>query len=172
LKEDVAMNNTIKRFGELVGLLAFFVVAGFGREALANSYTMCVNMDTDFENVNFGEDYFTNATGPYAADYVKVKVTRGGVTILNTTYANSSGCVAFNDTTAGQFKLEVWSEMRVPRSDNPANTNIVRVLNSAGNQSYWNYFWTFGGTTGSKTFTLAQSNRTNLMAIGTFANAR
>jgi len=166
------MAHTTNILGKLLGLLAFLLVLGFGREALANSYTMCLQMDTDYENVNFGEDYYTSATGPYTARFIKVKVTRGGVTVLNTTYADVNGCVAFTDSTTGQFKLEVWSEMKVPRTDNTAYTNTVRILNSAGNQAYWNYFWTFGGTSGSKTFTMSQSNRTNLIAVARWAFER
>lgn len=165
-------NTCFHAVRKLLALLTFLLVVGFGREALANSYTFCVQMDTDLENVNFGEDYYLQATGPYAGRYIKVKVTRGAVVLVNTTYANGSGCVSFTDNTTGQFKLEVWSEMKVPRTDNTGNTNTVRILNSAGNQVYWNYFWTFGGTTGSKTFTLAQSNRTNLIAVARWAFER
>lgn len=85
--------------------------------------------------------------------------------IVSTSFANGSGCVAFTHATTGQFKLEIWSEMEVPRTDDTSDDNTVRILTSAGNESYWNYFWTFGGTSGTKTFTLAQTNRTNLIAV-------
>lgn len=163
------MTHTTNTLGKLFGFFAFLLVAGFGRDAMANTYKFCVQMDTDLENVNFGEDHFLQAGGPYLGRWIKVKVTRGATTIVNTTYADGVGCVAFNDTQTGQFKLEIWSEMKVPRTDNAAQTNTVRILNSAGTQSYWNYFWTFGGTTGTKTFTLSQSNRTNLIAVSTWA---
>lgn len=124
----------------MLALLAFLAVTGFGRDALANSYSFCLSMDTDYENVGFGEDYIVGAAGPYTARYIKVKVTKGAEVIVDTTYANQSGCVSFTHGTTGQFKLEVWGEMRIPRTDNAANNNTVRILNSSGNQPYWNYF--------------------------------
>lgn len=146
--------------------------AGTSQTTLANSYNFCVGVETDLENVNFGEDYFTQVFPNVLVPYIKVKVTKGAEVIVNTTYAGSGGCISFTHATTGEFRLEITSEMRIPRTDNSSDHNIVRVLNGNGDLVGWNVFHTFSGTTGTQVFTLPQSNRTNLIAIADWAYRR
>ncbi len=140
----------------------------FPTEALANTYKFCVRMDTALENVNFGEDRMLDADGPYVASYLKYRITYNGATVAPTGYLPSSGCVTFSHSSKGQFKMELWSEMRIPRSDNSSYYNTVRIKHSNGTLAWWAYYWTFGGTTGTATFTFNQTRRTNLIAMSRY----
>lgn len=87
---------------------------------------MCANLDTTLENVGLGEDYLVDADGPYAAMYLRATVSINGHLVTGPVYANSAGCVSFTHASLGPFKLKLWSEMKVPRTDNAAQTNTVR----------------------------------------------
>ncbi len=139
-------------------------------EARANSYTFCASMETAYSDSGIGEDYLVSDV--YAARYLKVRVKRGSTTVVPTTYTNTSGCVSFSDSHKGQFVVEYWGELRVPRSDNGSYTNKAYIYNSAGNLPKWTYYWTFGGTTGQKTFTFNQTRRTNLINVTRWALER
>jgi len=134
--------------------------------AKAANYTLCVGLDTSLENVNVGEDYLIDADGPYVGRYLKAAVFRNNVLIVGATYLNSAGCLTFSNANLGPFTMNVVSEMRVPRTDNAAQTNTAKIQDNTGVLAGWSFQHTFvsGGTT-SKTFYAAASWATNLTVV-------
>ncbi len=166
------MKHTTSRLLRL-GLALLFgasLLAFSARPAHAANFNWCINMDVDFTDTDIGEDYLLDAQGNPLGRYLWVRLSRlDGSKTWPLTYLDGLGCLPFSDTTNGPFKLEVRSQARVPRSDNAANTNTVRVLNAADDLAEWTFNYTFPAAGGNHSSTLPQTRRTNLLAVGIHA---
>lgn len=149
-----------------LAVTAAVIVLASPNDARAANYTMCANLDTTLENVDLGEDYLLDPDGPYIARYLRATVSISGHLIVGPVYANSAGCVSFTHGSLGPFKLKLWSEMKVPRTDNAALTNTVKVTDDTSLQASWEFNHTFisGGLT-SKTFTVPANWANNLLVV-------
>lgn len=127
---------------------------------IAKAWRVCARLNTSFENVDGGEDYILDADGPYAAMYQKVLVHRLGV-IYADTYLNEAGCVTFAAPYPDNYIVIFYSEVRVPRTDNTAQTNIGQITNSSSQLAVWGFGHTF--TTTQKMFDLPAAWATNLI---------
>lgn len=166
------MKHTTSRLLRL-GLALLFgasLLAFSARPAHAANFNWCINMAVDFTDTDIGEDYLLDAQGNPLGRYLWVRLSRlDGSKTWPLTYLDGLGCLPFSDTTNGPFKLEVRSQARVPRSDNAANTNTVRVLNAADDLAEWTFNYTFPAAGGNHSSTLPQTRRTNLLAVGIHA---
>lgn len=154
----MSMPSTLRR----LYLFAIVVLGSlaFPGLARATNYTVCARLTTTFENVGGGEDYITDADGPYTAMYQKVSISRLGVPYVNG-YLSSTGCVTFSSPYADNYLIYFYSELQVPRTDNAAQTNIARITDSSSAMAAWGYAHTFVGT--SKTFDIPAAWPTNLL---------
>lgn len=142
------------------------------RKAEAADFTWCVKMNVDLADTDIGEDYLLSAQDKLAR-FMWVRLSRNdGSKVWALTYLDALGCLAFSDTTNGPFKLELRSQARVPRTDNGANTNTLRVYNSAEELAEWTIIRGFPAAGGAATDTLPQSRRTNMLAVGTWSLMR
>jgi len=110
--------------------------------------------------VGGGEDYIIDADGPYSAMYQKVLIMRSGIVYANS-YLSDTGCITFSSAYSNNYDVHFFSEVRVPRTDNAAQTNIGKITDSSGTRASWYWNHTFTGT--SKTFDIPSAWPTNLV---------
>ena len=148
--------------GVLLGLAAL--------PAQAVQQKFCVKTRVTTVDSGIGEDYYTAPGGTtHPARYTRMRVSRAGFLITDT-YADASGCVTFDWPFTDNFKLEMWSEARVPRTDNPGHTNTLKILDSDLDQGYWVWFLT-PSSYPAYLYT-NQSNLSNLLGISSWILAR
>lgn len=151
------MSHHRRLFLYLATLIVCFAIPGLARAA---NYTVCARLTTSFENVGGGEDYITDADGPYSALYQRVIVLRAGFPYYNG-YLSDTGCATFASNFSDSYTVYFFSEVQVPRTDNGAQTNIGKITDSSGNLAQWVFGHSFVGT--SKTFDLSANWASNLV---------
>lgn len=146
---------------------------GLEVEAAGQTYylhTFCAQTRVTTVDSGVGEDYGTTPGAiVHPARFAQMKVTRGGATVLPTTYANSGGCVYFYSPYITGFKLEMWSRARIPRTDNAGHNNILDVQFSNGTNAYW--YWNLNSNPYSAPVFVQtnQTRRSNLLGISSWA---
>lgn len=137
--------------------------------AQAYDWRFCLRTQVTTTDSGVGEDYYDTAGDTsHPARHARVRVTRNGATLWPTGYADANGCVDFESPYTDDFHVELWSEARIPRTDNSNYTNLLSVEFADGTQAYWHWYASYGAGGGTKTLYTNLTRRSTLLGLSSW----